>query len=290
MVWLIGCNGMLGKETAELLEKENIEFTGTDREIDITDPSALDSFADNITKQGKALTHIINCAGYTNVDKAESDTELCRALNAAGSKNIALTAKKYGAKLIHISTDYVFDGKAHTPYTENSPANPDGVYAKTKFEGEKAIQALLPNYYIIRTAWLYGKYGKNFVFTMLKLMKEQKSLKVVNDQYGTPTYAADLAKVLVFFVKKTGIPYGTYHFTNLGETNWFEFAQQIQRSGLKYNQLEKESPLSPCSTSEYTTPASRPAYSVLDKSKISSVLDWTIPRWQQSLETFIKGL
>lgn len=290
MVWLIGCNGMLGKETAELLTKEKIEFTGTDREIDITDGSALDSYADNLTKQGKTLTHIINCAGYTNVDKAETDTELCRALNAAGSGNIAHTAKKYGAKLIHISTDYVFDGKAHTPYNENSPANPVGVYAKTKYEGEKPIQALLPNYYIIRTAWLYGKYGKNFVFTMLKLMKEQKPLKVVNDQYGTPTYAADLAKVLVFFVKKAGIPYGTYHFTNLGETNWFEFAQQIQRLGLKYNQLEKETTLSPCSTSEYPTPASRPAYSVLDKSKISSVLDWTIPQWQQSLETFIKGL
>ncbi len=290
MVWLIGCNGMLGKETAELLTKENIEFAGTDREIDITDASALDAFAAKLVKVGKPLSYIINCAAYTNVDKAETDTELCHALNAAGPGNIALVANKYGARLIHISTDYVFDGKANSPYKENTTANPTGVYGKTKYEGEKAIQALFQNYYIIRTAWLYGKHGKNFVFTMLKFMKEQKPLKVVNDQYGTPTYAADLAKVLVFFVKKTGIPYGTYHFTNLGETNWFEFAQQIQQLGLKYNQLEKKSPLASCSTQEYPTPASRPAYSVLDKSKISSVLDWTIPQWQRSLETFIKGL
>ena len=290
MVWLIGCNGMLGKETAELLEKENIEFAGTDREIDITDESALDEYAAKLVKGGKPLSYIINCAAYTNVDKAESDTELCHTLNATGPGNIASIAKKYGAKLIHISTDYIFDGKAKIPYKEDAPANPTGVYGDTKYEGEKAINSVFKNAYIIRTAWLYGKHGKNFVFTMLKFMKEQKPLKVVNDQYGTPTYAADLAKAIVTFVKKPDIPFGAYHFTNLGETNWFEFAQQIQRLGLKYNLLEKESSLSPCSTSEYPTPATRPAYSVLDKGKISTVLDWTIPQWQESLETFIKGL
>lgn len=290
MVWLIGCNGMLGKETAELLKKENIEFAGTDREIDITDSAALDEYAAKLVKAHSSLSYIINCAAYTNVNKAESDTELCYALNATGPGNIASTAKKYGAKLIHISTDYVFDGKARIPYKEDDKAAPTGVYGITKYQGEKAIQAVFNDYYMIRTAWLYGKNGNNFVFTMLKLMKEQKPIKVVCDQFGTPTYTGDLARAIVTFVKRSEIPFGIYHFTNLGETNWYEFTKEIYRLGLKYRQFEQETSISPCSTSEYPTPAPRPAYSVLDKSKISAVLDWTIPQWQESLETFIKGL
>ena len=168
MIWLIGNQGMLGKELSDVLSKNNIEFTGTDREIDITSFQALEAFT-----HGKKIEWIINCAAYTAVDKAEDEIELCTLLNVQGPENIARIAQKIGASLIHISTDYVFDGRATSPYSETDTLNPTGIYGKTKAEGEEKIRSVLDNHIIIRTAWLYGKHGQNFVYTMLRLMKEK---------------------------------------------------------------------------------------------------------------------
>lgn len=296
MIWLIGNKGMLGTQLAELLDNEaKLEFTGSDREVDITDAGAIEAFLADCDKNGKKITCIINCAAYTNVNKAESDIELCTKLNVEGPGLIAKAAKKWGAVLIHISTDYVFDGKADTPYTEDMKKNPTGVYGSTKAGGEDQIEANCSDFYILRTAWLYGKYGNNFVKTMLRLFEENGGAKVVCDQFGTPTYAKDLARSIAFFAKKIEKSpaekpaFGIYHCTNMGQTNWHEFACKIAELGLKYKKISKNAQVAPCKTEEYPTPAPRPAYSVLSKEKISKVLDFSLPQWQESLENYIKN-
>lgn len=292
MIWLIGNKGMLGTEVSETLTQRQLDFIGTDREVDITNIESMRSFVKKQSTSGKPFTCIINCAAYTNVNKAESDIELCTKLNVQGPANIAKVAKELSAVLIHISTDYVFDGNAKTPYTEEMEQNPTGVYGKTKGDGEKRIFEETDKAYIIRTAWLYGKHGNNFVFTMLRVMNENGSVKVVRDQFGTPTFAFDLARAIVDFAQavetKGDKPdFGIYHFTNLGETNWFEFANEIYRLGRIHNKINRETIVNPCTTAEYPTPAPRPSYSVLSKDKISKVLTWKIPDWKTSLEKFI---
>ena len=205
MIWLIGCNGMLGTELGRQLTANGFNWVGSDRDVDITDPVALENFADshdssagttgNTAASGNIpgkITWIINCAAYTAVDKAESDVELCKKLNEDGPRNIARAARHVGAKLIHISTDYVFDGTGSTPYTEDMAKKPIGVYGETKAAGEDAIQKEMTQYYILRTAWLYGFDGKNFVYTMTNAMNSRDSVKVVADQKGSPTCAIDL--------------------------------------------------------------------------------------------------
>lgn len=311
MIWLIGCNGMLGREVARQLKENNLSFVGTDKEVDITNPDALDAYQKNVMtsfysldsklpESEKSISWIINCSAYTNVDKAEEDTELAAKLNAEGPLNIARVARKLGAKLIHISTDYVFGGDGNTPYTENMPKNPLGVYGKTKADGEDSIEKEMVQYYILRTAWLYGFEGKNFVYTMTKAMNSNDSVKVVNDQKGTPTCAVDLAEVIVkiidssekapfLFGKKSALPYGIYHFTNQGETTWFEFCSKIYEYGKKYGTITSDCVIEPCLTEDYPTAAKRPAYSVLSKEKIKAGLKIKIPSWEESLEKFIKN-
>ncbi|MHC6203922.1 dTDP-4-dehydrorhamnose reductase [Breznakiellaceae bacterium SP9] len=282
MIWLIGCKGMLGQELALLLEKRNMPFTGTDSETDITDKNALTKFT-----HGKKISWVINCAAYTAVDKAEDDEDICRRLNAAGAANIAETAQQIGARFIHISTDYVFDGRALCPYKEEDAPNPIGVYGRTKRNGEEKVLMLHKSPYIIRTAWLYGKQGNNFVRTMLRLMTEKESLNVVNDQKGTPTWARDLASVIITLIEKNKIrplPPGFYHFTDRGECTWFEFARAIYDEGRKLNILTKECQILPCTSGEFPAKVKRPLYSVLDKSKISAALNVTIPFWEESLK------
>jgi len=289
MIWLIGNKGMLGTEISLMLESAGLDFTGTDREVDITDPSSLDAFA-----AGRNIQWIINCAAYTTVDKAEDDIALCSALNADGPANIAATAKKIGAKLIHISTDYVFDGNGKRPYREDDPTAPTGVYGRTKRDGE--LRALAGNEatYIVRTAWLYGKHGNNFVFTMLRLMKEKETLSVVNDQRGTPTRATDLARTLVAFIEadKAGkaAPYGIHHYTNTGDITWYDFARSIQEKGRALGLLSKDCAVKPCTSAEFPAKVRRPPYSVLDKSKITAALGITIPGWEDSLDSFMKDI
>ena len=286
MLWLIGCKGMLGTEIARQFKENNIEYTGTDIDVDITNPEALDKFASSLNN----LQYIINCSAYTAVDKAESDIELATKLNVNGPENIAAVAKKYGAKMIHISTDYVFDGTGNTPRTEDMPVAPIGVYGVTKADGEKAVTVTTKEYYILRTAWLYGWAGKNFVYTMIRAMNTHDAVKVVNDQKGTPTFAGDLAGVIIKIIQKNNIPYGIYHCTDLGEITWWDFTNEIKKQGIEagwINETGKKCVVNPCTTDEYPTPAKRPAYSVLCKEKVQKALGIKLPEWKDSLRCFL---
>ena len=312
MIWLIGCKGMLGSEVAKQLDEAKLPWVGTDIEVDITNPEALEKFAKTIETEAyfpSALSHserqikwVINCSAYTNVDKAEEEQELAQKLNEEGARNIARLTREIGAKLIHISTDYVFDGKGSIPYSEDMPKAPLGVYGKTKLAGEIAIQKEMNTYYIIRTAWLYGFKGKNFVYSMTKAMNSRESVKVVNDQYGTPTCTVDLANVIIqfiekndnakaFFGKKSAPAYGIYHFTNAGQTSWHDFATEIYRLGKKYGRIKNDCIIEACSTEDLKDayPAPRPAMSILNKDKITKALKLKIPLWKASLEKFLKN-
>lgn len=294
MIWLIGCKGMLGTEVSNQLEKNNFSWIGTDREVDITNYESLEDFANKNSSNDNQIDWIINCAAYTAVDKAEEDVEMAQKLNALGPKNIATLCKNIGAKMIHISTDYVFDGTATTPYTEDIPYKPLGVYGVTKAEGEKEVLSILPkDSFIIRTAWLYGFYGKNFVFTMINLMNTKDKISVVSDQFGTPTNAQNLANVICTIINKSkseNIPTGVYHCTDLGQTNWYEFAKEIHHFGIKYGKITGNCVVNPCTTEEYPVKAKRPAYSVLSKDKLMKNLNITLPDWKQNLEEFIKNI
>lgn len=285
MIWLIGCKGMLGTEIARQLSENKIEFVGTDIDVDITNPQALESFA-----QGKEISYIINCSAYTAVDKAESDADFVKKLNEDGPRNIAKLAKQIQAKMIHISTDYVFDGSGSSPYTEDMPIAPIGVYGKTKAAGEETVRQSLAEHYIIRTAWLYGWAGKNFVYTMIRAMNTHDSVKVVNDQKGSPTFAGDLADVIIKIIQKKNVPYGTYHCTDLGEITWWDFTNEIKKKGIELGLItNRDCVVNPCTTDEYPTPAKRPAYSVLSKDKIQKTLGTTLPLWKDSLALFLKS-
>lgn len=289
MIWLIGCKGMLGSEIARELTEKKLEFVGTDIDVDITNIDALKNFANGL----KNLEYIINCSAYTAVDRAESDVDFARKLNAFGPENIAKVAKMFNAKMIHISTDYVFDGTGKTPRTEDMEIAPIGVYGITKAEGEKSVQQNTDEFYILRTAWLYGWNGKNFVYTMIKAMNSHDSVKVVSDQYGTPTFAGTLANVILTIIEKNKnsenlIPYGIYHCTDLGEISWWDFTNEIKAQGIKAGWITNPScVVNSCSTDEYPTPAKRPAYSVLSKEKIQNALGIKLEDWKQTLNKFL---
>ena len=286
MVWLIGCKGMLGTEVARQLKNSNIDYIGTDIDVDITKLEVLEDFANKNPK----IDWIINCSAYTAVDKAEDDKDFANLLNNIGPKNISSVAKKINAKMIHISTDYVFDGTGTTPYTEDMDVKPIGVYGQTKADGEKSVIDSGCEYYIFRTAWLYGYDGKNFVYTMLKLMESKQELSVVSDQKGTPTFAGDLANcVIKTITSKNQIPCGIYHCTDLGEITWYDFACEIYKQGKATGKLSNECKINPCSTDEFPTKAKRPAYSVLSKEKIQQTLGITLPMWNESLNVFMNS-
>ena len=310
MLWLIGCTGMLGREFAYHLSKEGIPFVGTGSDVDIADIEKLEAFinktesasfyASRDAKKDNKIDWIINCAAYTAVDKAEDEAEKAYRTNCTGALNIARTARAHGKKLIHISTDYVFDGSSGIPYMEDTPKSPINVYGKTKAESENLIAQAMTQYYIIRTSWLYGFTGRNFVYTMTRAMNEQESVSVVNDQMGTPTFCGDLVSAVIklikkgtratsLFEKKSAAPYGIYHFSNSGKATWFDFAYAIYDFGKKYGRIGHECAVRPCSSDEYKTKAARPAYSVLDRTKIETALGIKIPSWQSSLERFIKS-
>ncbi len=288
MIWLIGNKGMLGTELEKQLVENNLELIGTDRDVDITKEEALQDFA-----KGKNISWIINCAAYTAVDKAEDEKDLARLLNTVGPKNIALTAKKIGAKLIHISTDYVFDGKGTEPYPVDTVRNPQSVYGRTKADGEKVIEDVLPDaHYIIRTAWLYGYNGPNFVYTMIKLMNTKESLNVVNDQKGCPTNAKDLASAIIALITKENsvqlsVPPGIYQYCNEGRITWYEFALAIQKNAAEKGLITNFCTVHPCTSSEFKSKAVRPEYSVMDLTKIKEILGISIPSWEESLNDFL---
>ena len=280
-ILITGCNGQLGNEM-QLLEQENPQHTyfNTDvAELDITDASAIGRFVSDNQIDG-----IVNCAAYTAVDKAEENEELCQKLNAEAPAYLAHAVGQRGGWMVQISTDYVFDGTSHTPYTETEDTCPNSVYGRTKLVGELNVQKLCPQSMIIRTAWLYSTFGNNFVKTMLRLGRERQELGVIFDQIGTPTYARDLAVAIMTAVNKGIVP-GVYHFSNEGVTSWYDFTKAIHRlAGITTCRVR------PLHTSEYPTPATRPHYSVLDKTKIKQTYGIEIPYWEESLEVCIGRL
>lgn len=247
--------------------------------LDITAREAVEAFV-----QEKEIDIIVNCAAYTAVDRAESEPEKAHLLNATAPGYLAAAIERRGGHLIQISTDYVFDGTAHTPYTEDCPTCPASVYGRTKLAGEEAVLAANPSAMIIRTAWLYSPYGNNFVKTMLRLGREKEQLGVIFDQIGTPTYARDLADAIMTAINN-GIQPGIYHFSNEGVISWYDFTKAIHRiAGINTCRVR------PLHTAEYPTPAARPHYSVLDKTKIKSTYGIEVPYWEDSLRRCLAEL
>lgn len=274
VVLVTGASGQLGQALKALSERcDNLTFVfKTSAEADITDRQQLEEVFNEVKPD-----FCINAAAYTAVDKAESEPEKAYAINVTGAKNLAEVCLQFNTTLLHISTDFVFDGNKDTPYTEDDATNPQGVYGKTKREGEQEIEKILPQHYIIRTSWLYSEYGNNFMKTMLRLAAERDKLGVVNDQTGTPTNANDLAEALLQIITRGKKAYGIYHYSNEGVATWYEFAGEIFRINNVLIDLQ------PIPTSAYPTPAKRPAYSVMDKSKIKEVFGLSIKGWQDSL-------
>lgn len=299
-ILVTGCNGQLGnciKKYADLNTQYNYIFTDIDVSKELENMSKFDSykrFRQNWKFKNLDITNyndilqllkeenvnmIINCAAYTNVDKAEDEPKLAYNVNMSAVDNLAKAAVEVGAKMIHISTDYVFDGKRYKPYNENNITNPIGVYGLSKCKGEEVMYDILgDNGIIIRTAWLYSNYGKNFVKTMIKLGREKDELKVVFDQVGTPTFAEDLVSVIFTIINSDKWVGGIYHYTNEGICSWYDFAATIM------DLYKLNCKVLPVYSNEYLTKAKRPYYSVLDKTKIKKTYNIEIPYWQDSLK------
>lgn len=287
-ILVTGANGQLGNEMRIVSKNSSDRYIFTDvGELDILDKEAV---MDCVKRE--KIDVIVNCAAYTNVDKAEDEPEFAEKLNATAVEYLAEACKDNDATLIHISTDYVFGGnEGNTPKTEDEPANPTGAYGRSKLHGEQAIEKVGCKHIIIRTAWLYSEFGNNFVKTMRKLTAERDSLKVVFDQVGTPTYALDLAKAIEAFIErlKTAngqqpIANGLYHFSNEGVTSWYDFAKEICE--LSGNRCD----IQPCHSDEFPSKVKRPGYSVLDKTKIKKELNITIPYWKDSLKICVNRI
>ena len=290
MIWLIGNKGMLGNDVEKLLKERGLTYWASDKEVDISDYKALEKFG-----KDKKIKWVINCAGYTNVDKAEEEVEVAFRINKDGSRNIALFSAKRKIKLIHISTDYVFDGRKEggaVAYREDDKTNPINIYSKSKLAGEEEIKKILEEYFIIRTAWLYGLKGNNFVYTILRLFKERDLVKVVEDQWGSPTYTVDLAGAILKIIEDNSVSYGIYHFTNEGVTSWYEFVRAIYKKAKKLDLIEdnKKVEIQSIKTEDYTTAARRPKYSVLSKEKIKMEFNLKIRDWDKALEDFLISL
>ena len=291
-ILVTGANGQLGNEMRIVSKNSAHRYVFTDVvtipsvetvKLDITDLEAVRAAVKEYDAQV-----IVNCAAYTNVDKAESDQELCALLNAKAPENLAVAMKEVNGLLVHISTDYVFGGEPYnTPCTEDRTGTPTGVYGQTKLDGENAIKAIGCNHVIIRTAWLYSEFGKNFVKTMLALTASKPQLNVVFDQVGTPTYALDLAEVICRIIEEGSYVGndGVYHYSNEGVCSWYDFTKMIaQYSG------NTGCDIRPCHSDEFPSPVKRPSYSVLDKTKIKSVFGIQVPYWTDSLQKCLNNL
>lgn len=289
-ILITGGKGQLGTELTKCLERrytelgqvelfqQEYEYRAIDvEELDITDRAAVMAFF-----EGSGYTTVINCAAFTNVNLCEEKEALAYQVNAVGAENLAMAAERFGMKLIHVSTDYVFRGDGKRPYLESEATDPQSAYGRTKDAGEKAVMQNCKRYFIVRTAWLYGYYGGNFVKTMMKLGKEKGAVKVVNDQYGNPTNAADLAHHLLMLA--TTEAYGIYHGTGRGICSWYEFAKKI----MEYAQIPAE--VSPCTTEEYPTPARRPAYSALAHDHFEQTVGYAFRPWEEALKYFIEHM
>ena len=280
-VLVTGSNGQLASCIKDLAKQyEGLNFIYTDyQELDICDLNQVNTFF----KSNKKIDYCINCAAYTAVDKAETEVDKAFEINADGAKNLAIACREFDAILIQISTDFVFDGEKKEPYTETDVAKPISVYGASKLKGEVEIQKINKKYFIIRTSWLYSEHGTNFMKTMLKLAETRDEISVVSDQIGTPTYAGDLADVILKIISSKNTNFGLYHYSNEGVASWYDFAKTIfEASNLKIK-------LNAIKTSAYPTPAKRPVYSVMDKTKIENKLKVETLNWSESLLIALKA-
>ena len=281
-ILITGASGQLGSMLQSMVGSNSYGldfFFKSSTQLDITD---LEAVRETLSSQDFA--YCINCAAYTHVDKAETEPETARRVNSTGARNLALSCKQNNTALIHISTDFVFDGHGNVPYKEEDIARPLGFYGDTKYNGERAIINTLKEHFILRTSWLYSEYGHNFMKTMLRLASEREALSVVYDQVSTPTYAKDLAEVILKIIKTKSGAYGVYHYSNEGVASWYDFAKAI------FDKTGSDIKLKPILSDEYPTPAERPKYSVLDKSKIKKAFGLEIPYWKDSLQVALKAL
>ena len=282
-ILITGANGQLGSEMRRLGAVSPHNYLYTDvAELDITDPAAVLECV-----RGNKIDVVVNCAAYTNVERAEEDEATADQLNHRAAGHLASAARECNATLFHISTDYVFDGTGHMPYTEEMATSPLGAYGRTKLAGEQAVMASGCKYLIFRTAWLYSEYGNNFLRTMLRLTAERETLSVVFDQVGSPTYAGDLA-LAIFSIIESGRyagNEGVYHFTDEGVCSWYDFAVEIAAAA-----GHDSCRIMPCHTSEFPTKARRPAYSVLDKTRIKETFQIDIPHWREAMLYCLKQL
>ncbi|RBR31366.1 dTDP-4-dehydrorhamnose reductase [Enterococcus cecorum] len=278
MILLTGGNGQLGTELRHLLDEKGVKYVSTDaKEMDITDAQATMDYITNLKP-----TVIYHCAAYTAVDKAEDEGKaLDEKINVDGTRNVALAAKEVGATLVYISTDYVFDGKLKDgEYAVDAPINPLNEYGRTKALGEKAVQEIMDDYYIIRTSWVFGKYGHNFVFTMQKLAETRDELTIVNDQFGRPTWTRTLAEFMYFVIEQKA-PFGIYHLSNDNACSWYEFAKEILK--------DTDVKVLPVTSEQFPQKATRPQYSVMDLSK-TKALGFKIPTWQEALQGMLQAV
>jgi len=278
-VLVTGSNGQLASCIKDLAkDHKNLNFIYTDyQELDICDLNQIKTFF----KSSPKIAYCINCAAYTAVDKAESEAEKAFEINAQGAKNLAIVCHEFDAVLIQISTDFVFDGEKNEPYLETDVTNPISVYGASKLQGEVEVKQQLEKYFIFRTSWLYSEHGNNFMKTMLRLAETRDEISVVSDQIGTPTYAGDLADVILKLISSKNTNFGLYHYSNEGVVSWYDFAKAI------FEVSAIEIKLNPIKTEAYPTPAKRPAYSVMDKIKIKSALKIEIPFWKDNIKNII---
>lgn len=276
---VLGANGQLGQTLKSLVNKEQVSYDFYSREdLDITDK---DSLEDSLEKE--SYNFCINCAAYTNVEQAEKDVDKAFLINAQGVKNVAEVCKSKKIKLIHISTDYVFDGKKRKPYTTTDHPNPINQYGKSKLRGELYIKDVIKEYYIIRTSWLYSRYNKNFLKTIIKKTKENSSLNITTEEQGTPTSCIDLCKFIIYLINSDSIPFGTYNFSARGQTTWYGFAKEIVLH-FNPNRLSNLNPIN-----SFKTVANRPKYSVLDISETENVY-MNLNTWRKSVKTLVDEL
>jgi dTDP-4-dehydrorhamnose reductase len=278
---IFGASGQLGHCLKKVTEEKNIQgfIFPDEKEANILDEAALQNLFEK-----HQPAYIVNCAAYTAVDKAEDDVDRARQINRDGAENLAKLAKKFNSVLIHVSTDFVFEGNVPQLLTETDAANPINVYGLTKLEGEQVIAEQTDKYFTLRTSWLYSEYGNNFVKTMLRLGSERPELRVIADQVGTPTYAVDLAETIVTIITSGNTAYGLYHYSNEGVTSWYDFAVAI------FDIAGKQTSVLPVTTAEYITRAVRPKFSVMDKTKIKDTFKIKIPYWRESLVKCINAL
>lgn len=284
-VWLTGCHGMLGRQVAVELARSGIPFIGTDTEVDITEKKVVMNFMARYRPRW-----IVNCAAYTAVDTAEREPEAAMQVNGVAPGILGESASRRGARVLHISTDYVFNGQSNRPYLETDSTAPVSVYGKTKLQGERTLIDACNEAIVIRISWLYGIHGGNFVETMLKLMNKQKEISVVADQLGAPTYAGELAKNILFLIERDAVSPGIYHYQDKGRISWYGFAREIQKKGLSRGILNKQCRIMPVTTGEFQTASKRPPFSVLNTEKVRQNLGFTVVDWKENLDKYFDEL